>query len=194
MAKDVNTHKNILVSAERIFAQKGYNGAGVQQIAEDAKVNKAMIFYYFKSKENLYLSIILEAQKEMSERVEEVSKLDIAPVDKIKELAKVFTDMFFNKTNLFKILLKEMGGFRDGPSLMNSEYIKKINGSMEDIIKQGIEAGEFRNIDPGMAVMSFIGIIKTLFAQQFFTGKKLSKEDIINFSFDLILNGIKAEV
>lgn len=52
------TGEKIIKAAQREFAQYGYEGARVDRIAQKAKINKAMIYYHYKSKENLYESLL----------------------------------------------------------------------------------------------------------------------------------------
>ena len=52
------TQQKIFEVATEIFSEKGFEGARVDEIAARAKINKAMIYYYFKSKENLFAEIV----------------------------------------------------------------------------------------------------------------------------------------
>lgn len=191
MKKNGDTYKRILISAEKVFAQKGYDGAGMREIADTAKVNKAMLFYYFKSKEKLYFAIIAEAHKEMNEKISEVVNLAVSAGEKIKKLAKIFTNLLFRRQDLFKIALREMAEFKENLRHSGREHVMSTIEGMAKIINEGIKNKEFREIDPLTATMAFFGFIKTLFAQQFFMGKKLSQNEIVKQSCDLILNGIK---
>lgn len=191
MPKNGDTYKKILLSAEKVFAEKGYDGAGMREIADTAKVNKAMLFYYFKSKEKLYFAIITEAHKEMNEKISKVVNLAASAGDKIQKLAEIFTNLLFQRQDLFKIALREMTEFKQKPKFSGRDHVKSTIDSMAKIINEGIENKEFREVDPLTATFAFFGFIKTLFALQFFIDKKLSQNEIVKQSCDLILNGIK---
>ena len=60
MEQSENTREKIIKVAFQVFVEKGYDGARMQEIAEKAGVNKAMIYYYFNSKELLFEKIITE--------------------------------------------------------------------------------------------------------------------------------------
>jgi len=191
MPKNGGTYKKILLSAEKVFAEKGYDGAGMREIADTAKVNKAMLFYYFKSKEKLYSAIITEAHKEMNEKISKVVDMNAAAGEKIQKLAEIFTNLLFKRQDLFRIALREMSEFKEKTKFSGREHVMSTIDGMAKIINEGVKNKEFREIDPLTATFAFFGFIKTLFAQRFFTGKKLSQNEIVKQSCDLILNGIK---
>ncbi|MDR0737682.1 MAG: TetR/AcrR family transcriptional regulator, partial [Prevotellaceae bacterium] len=60
---ELNTEKTIMEAAEKVFLQKGLKGATTQEIAAEAGVNKALLHYYFRSKESLYLAIFVNLVK-----------------------------------------------------------------------------------------------------------------------------------
>ena len=57
MGKSQQTIENILEAAKKKFGESGYDGTSIQEIAKEAKVNVAMVSYYFNGKENLYLEV-----------------------------------------------------------------------------------------------------------------------------------------
>ena len=58
---DLEKKENILIAAKHEFSQRGFQGARMAEIARSAKVNKALIHYYFKTKENLYFEVLKRA-------------------------------------------------------------------------------------------------------------------------------------
>ena len=63
--KDQNTEARILQAAREVFYRKGLGGARMAEIAEKAEINKAMLHYYFRSKDKLFSAIFKEAAKEV---------------------------------------------------------------------------------------------------------------------------------
>ena len=60
MNKELSTEEKIIKAAEKIFLEEGYAGARMQQIANEAQINKAMVHYYFKSKEKLMERVFMK--------------------------------------------------------------------------------------------------------------------------------------
>ena len=59
--KDLNTEQKILLAAKKIFVEKGLEGARMQEIANEAGINKALLHYYFRSKDKLFEGVFREA-------------------------------------------------------------------------------------------------------------------------------------
>lgn len=156
MKKSEITRSKILVSAENAFAQKGLYGARVDEIAESAQVNKRMIYAHFESKENLYVHVIDEIYRRMSE---EESNLISQHMDCIEAVNKVIEHYFKFLTEnpaFVKIVMWE--------NLNEAVYFKKSRArfmkttAMELLSKkimQGIESGIFKEtIDVSETVMT----------------------------------------
>ena len=60
-AKDINTENQILDAAKKVFQTKGMDGARMQEIADKAKINKAMLHYYYRSKQVLFEAVFKNA-------------------------------------------------------------------------------------------------------------------------------------
>src|SRR5580692_11538557 len=90
-ARDLTTARRIVATAEEIFADQGLAGARMDEIARAAKVNKALLYYYFRSKEELY-RFVLEAL--LSQLGQRVGTQGAGPVTHQKRLAAVIDNFF----------------------------------------------------------------------------------------------------
>ncbi|MDR3705840.1 MAG: TetR/AcrR family transcriptional regulator [Paludibacteraceae bacterium] len=72
MNKDCNTEEKILQAARRVFIAKGLDGARMQEIADEACINKAMVHYYFESKENLFEAVFMDTVGVFFKKVNEI--------------------------------------------------------------------------------------------------------------------------
>lgn len=191
MPKEVNARKKILKSAERIFSQKGYHAAGVQEIADAAGVNKAMLFYYFKSKDNLFASILAEARSEIFKKISHIKDSHFSPEEKLKEFAGVFVETIFEKEDLLRVAMSEIVELKNKLHSVLFKHFKEIINPVEEIIKSGIKEGKFKKMNPKMVALAFLGIIKVLSTQKFITGQKFSRDEIVRFAHNLVFSGIK---
>lgn len=92
MAKDINTEEKILQAARRVFITKGMEGARMQEIADEAGINKALLHYYFRSKDKLFEAVFSEIFSGFFEKVGAVLLSD-AP---IKEKIILFTNTYID--------------------------------------------------------------------------------------------------
>ena len=79
----------ILAAAAREFAERGYAGARVDRIARRARVNKAMLYYHFRSKQGLYRALLRQTFARAGARLQEVAASHAPPADKLDDTVKL---------------------------------------------------------------------------------------------------------
>ena len=92
MVIEQNTEQKILEAAEKVFLQSGYDGARMQEIADVAGINKAMLHYYFRSKDALFGKIFDEKVKDFFPEIVETMQSDALFIDKVD----VFIEKYIN--------------------------------------------------------------------------------------------------
>lgn len=123
MRKQQNSAKQrILKSAVKEFATHGFWGARASRIAKGAGINKAMIFYYFSSKENLYRVIIENTVKELIEDVQKSMTKSDDPEKLFERLPEVYIRFFSKNKFLAKIIIHDL--------VQNPDHISKIIGQI----------------------------------------------------------------
>jgi AcrR family transcriptional regulator len=145
------TRRNIVEVATREFAQKGYSGARVDAIASRTRTSKRMIYYYFGSKEGLYLAVLDEAYSGIR-RAE--ATLDLETLQPEAALGTIvgFTFDYYNKHPEFvRLVMNE--NIMDGAHMARSKTISKLNVTVIDALRRIIARGQKqrvfrRDIDP----------------------------------------------
>ena len=182
------TRRNIVEVATHEFAQKGYSGARVDAIAERTRTSKRMIYYYFGSKEGLYLAVLEEAYSGIR-RAEATLDLEKLPPEAALRTIVGFTFDYYNKHPEFvRLVMNE--NIMDGAHMARSKTISQLNvtviDAMRRIVSRGQKAGLFRrDIDPIELHMSIsaLGIFNvanratfsTIFKRDMTTPKALAK-------------------
>ena len=103
-----STEKIILNAARKVFLQKGFDGARMQNIADEAGINKALVHYYFRSKEKLFDAIFLEVFSAFFPKISEVIVSDISFEKKIAFFVDKYIDMLTANPFLPIFMLHEM--------------------------------------------------------------------------------------
>src|ERR1041385_3917488 len=98
----------ILAAAEALFAEHGFAGVGVRQIAAAAGVNGAMIHYYFGNKESLYRAIIENAAMTVRGLIAEATASARTLEERLTRFVKAYAGYLFGHPHLARILLREM--------------------------------------------------------------------------------------
>lgn len=143
--------RNIVEVATREFAQKGYGGARVDAIAARTRTSKRMIYYYFGSKEGLYLAVLEEAYSAIRRTEATLDLGSLAPEAALRTLVGSTFDYYHEHPEFVRLVMNE--NIMDGAHMARSTTIGKLNVTVIDalkgIIARGQKAGVFRrDIDP----------------------------------------------
>jgi TetR/AcrR family transcriptional regulator len=158
----------ILQAAAQEFAEHGIAGARTDAIAREARVNKALLYYYFKDKETLYGAVLDHAFTGMKSSVFRVLDSDLAPREKIRAYVGAYFDFIASNQIYPKLMQREMMRAREGHSLhldrLVKTYFQPIYKRVGALLHKGITDGEFRKVDPAHFVPSMIAMIVFYFS------------------------------
>jgi len=145
------TKAEILAAAIDEFSERGLNGARVDNIAARTRTNKRMIYYYFGSKERLYIAVLEDAYRKIREAEKELRLDDLPPAEAIRTLAEFTFDYHWRNPQLAKLVVVE--NVHKGKYLSRSDTISSFNLSIIDaiaeVLRRGAEEGVLRrDIDP----------------------------------------------
>lgn len=161
---DTNTEQKILVSARNIFHRKGLSGARMQEIADDAGINKAMLHYYYSSKDKLFDAVFREAVKRIFPEISGLLNIDKPLFEKIRFFSDKYISLLQNNMYLPSFILNEMN---QNPAKFKKTLSKEINikpGVFVSQIRKGIEDKIIINIDPLQLFVNMISLCVFPFA------------------------------
>ena len=153
----------ILQAAVREFAREGVAGARTDAIARSAKVNKALLYYYFKDKEALYGAVLDQVFGGLVAHVGEIFSRDLPPREKILAYAAAHFDYVASHPLYPRIVQGEMMSI--GRSHANhleqivKKYFRPLFGRIAEVLKKGQVTGDFRPVDPLHFIPSMIAVI-----------------------------------
>jgi AcrR family transcriptional regulator len=135
----------ILEVAETLFAEKGFDGTSIRDISKAAKINIAMVSYYFGSKEHLLEALILYKTSGLKELLVNLIEEDLEPVEKINKLIELYINRINCHKGIYRILHFELASKKRVLDMQSFSEIKKANlKSLELIIQEGQDKGVFR--------------------------------------------------
>lgn len=153
----------IMEAAVEEFSREGIAGARTDAIARAAKVNKALLYYYFKDKEALYGAVLDQVFGGLIACVGEVLSRDLPPREKIMAYAGAHFDYVASHPLYPRIVQGEMMGAGRGRAIHLERIVKKyfrpLFGRVAQVLRQGQASGEFRAVDPLHFVPSMIAVI-----------------------------------
>lgn len=158
----------ILEAAAREFAEHGIDGARTDTIAREARVNKALLYYYFKDKDTLYGAVLDTAFSGLRETVFRVLDGAAAPRQKILNYVGAYFDFIASNQLYPRLMQREMMRAREGESqyidTIIKNHIQPIFTRVSEVLREGIARGEFREVNPAHFVPSMVAMIVFYFS------------------------------
>lgn len=145
------TMADIIEVATKEFSEKGLAGARIDDIAQAMRTSKRMIYYYFGSKEGLYVAVLEEAYRRIRQIETELHLEDLAPEDALRKLVGFTFDYQLANPDFIRLVMNE--NIHRGEFLAQSKSIQKLNvpviNAVGKVYERGVKAGVFRSgIDP----------------------------------------------
>ena len=152
----------ILKAAVTEFAEHGIAGARTDAIARAAHVNKALLYYYFKDKDALYEAVLDHVFSGLRARVMPVLESKLPPRQKMLEYLGAYFDYIAANPRFPRVVQAEWmrSGARSARmKRVAKEYFRPIFRKLADVLREGIEAEEFRAVNPMDFLPSVVGVI-----------------------------------
>ena len=145
------TRQNIIEVAAQEFALNGLSGARIDEIAAKTRSSKRMIYYYFGSKEGLYVSALENAYRQVREGEAKLDVEGLSPLEALKRLVEFTFDHHHQHEEFIRMVMIE--NIHHGEFLERSGLIRDVNvtaiGNIEAIYAKGLAEGAFRDgLDP----------------------------------------------
>lgn len=158
----------ILEAAAHEFADHGVDGARTDAIAREARVNKALLYYYFKDKETLYGAVLDAAFSGLKDTVFRVLDSPRSPREKILAYVAAYFDFIASNRLYPRLMQREMMRAREGESQhidkIIRNHIQPIFTRVSEVLRDGIARGEFREVNPAHFVPSMVAMIVFYFS------------------------------
>lgn len=191
-----NRRAEICEAAVRIFHNLGYQGASLSAVASELGIDRATLYYYFSSKEQMFDEIVRSVLEENEQLARRIAESRVSPARKMRDLITAFMMSYVENYPLLHIYVREdLSQVSDKRSEW-SVYMRKLNRSIEgtiiDIIEQGYSDGCFRRI--GSARTAAYGILGMLnWSHRWFKpGMPVSAEEIGKTFAELVLGGLES--
>jgi AcrR family transcriptional regulator len=160
------TMSDIVAVATIEFAEKGLSGARIDAIAEQTQTSKRMIYYYFGSKEGLYIAVLEDAYRRIRSIEASLHLEDEPPAEALKKLVSFSVDYHWSNPDFVRLIMNE--NMHNGEFLAQSKLIKTLNTpaieAVKKVYQRGLDAGVFRDgLDPvdihmSVSAMSFYNV------------------------------------
>ena len=195
-----STEEKILAAAKKVFISKGMSGARMQDIADEAGINKALLHYYFRNKEKLFEVIFLEAAQKLFPAINVVFESDIPLFQKLERFCEEYITVMSENPYLPLFVLNEINQDPETflTKIWGKQNLPRPQKFLEQIEKE-IKKGTIKKISPLQLLINLISMIilpfvaKTMFQfnlhldeLQFRAAMQQRKKEIPKFIIDSI--------
>lgn len=201
MEKDLQSKARLLEIAAGLFAQKGYAGVSIREIALAAGVNSALISYYFNGKQGLYRATLETELSLVHDMMDRLKQSNPDPCTFLRGYAVGLAELHIERPSLLRLISAELTNPTECFETVVRPRIRKIAEDITGAIAQGMEAGIFRkDITPLMAALQLAGTVNFFFlvsplANAFLEsdGSHSHSRKYIEQALEVFLNGIRRQ-
>jgi AcrR family transcriptional regulator len=155
--------EEILDAAQKVFFEKGLTTATMDEIAETAELSKWTLYLYYKSKEDMYLGVLMRGMEELHDEYERIGLSDISTVEKLIKLKTVYVDYFYKNRKFFRMtnflqspyFHKQVSGeMKQSCDVEGQKVWNIIDGVFQNGVEEGVLRPNFNPIELGVIIWS----------------------------------------
>jgi AcrR family transcriptional regulator len=157
--------KQILKTAEKLFAAGRYHEVTLDDICHEAGVGKGTIYRYFKDKEDLFWQVILTGQEELTQTIERVGKEECDAPAGLRAMVRETTEFYRDRGELFGLVWSQEFRGSEGRRQLRREWRQRNERSLavaKQFIERGVEQGIYGSpLSSELAARFFLGMLRT---------------------------------
>jgi len=185
-----NREGQLLAIARRLFAHRGFESTSLRDIAEEAKITKAALYYYFPNKDALYERVVIESLESLVDSVSAEVARAVTPTDRVRAFMRASAEFLETKRDQWiagsNAFWQSGQTERRGVALHLRDTYEKL---LRRCIADGIAAGELRPVDAAMAGRFLLSSLNHL-ARWHVPGGRLSAPEVMEQFIDMALLGL----
>jgi TetR/AcrR family transcriptional regulator len=188
------THrKEILSAAERLFAAKGFFPTTMSKIAQEAEFGTGTLYKYFKSKEDLYFTLIDEKTAEINDSVKGELSRGMSAIERIEKILRIQFEFIERNRDFFRIYISERSRFEwtvkeDLGKRIHEKMVSYIH-LLAQVMKQGIKDGAFKPKDPMDLAHALVGIVNSFVFEWLIAPRPYPLHSKVDTVLDIFLRG-----
>lgn len=194
--QEQDRRQQILDAAQKVFAARGFDGASIKDLAKAAKISPGLLYWYFKDKTDLLVSLMTERIDAAVGALPEKVSFDAPPDEFLRQFGCYYARLFEQPMNsaLFKVMITNTQVFPAAVRQVQSSLISRIMGTVESYLQSQIAIGRLRPCNTEMVTRTFMGAIVAFLllrhVLQNDRAQALPVEQVVGGIADVVLHGI----
>ncbi|MCK9273503.1 MAG: TetR/AcrR family transcriptional regulator [Syntrophales bacterium] len=153
------TDQRILEAAKEVFAESGFSGARVDEIASRAKINKATIYYHIGDKKKLYEEVLHRVIGNIAEKITVILDENGSPEEKLRLYIRTVSKTMDSNPEMAPIIMREIASGANNLPEVIPEDLLRIVGLLSRILQEGKDEGIFTEVSPLVIHLMVIGVL-----------------------------------
>lgn len=181
--------QEIFSAALHLFQEKGYHGTSMQDLADAMGMQKASLYYYIRSKEELLVRVCERGTGAFTNELREIVASDSNATDKLRCAIECHLVALCEQLDLFTVFLREQ-------KFLGEAQKEKLRGEgkhhaelLASILEQGVAAGEFRDVNVTVTTLAILGMCNWLY-EWYSPNGALQPREIAGMFTELVLQGL----
>ncbi len=173
-----SARERLLESAKALFSQRGYCATSVEDIVESAGFSKGTFYFYFKSKEELFKSLVEEMHLNIAKRLENFLERELPLEDALIEHAKVFLEDIYQNRHIAQIFLFQLVGTNEEFRELYYTKVSHLRELLTKMVDRAIQRGEITYKNAENIVNLYAGFLRMLVLEYVFREKEPDLERV----------------
>lgn len=184
------TKRRIFNTAVKLFSEKGYDNTNIEEITAIAGVAKGTLYYHFTKKEDIFDMLLEEGRKLLKNNIELKTRNCTTSLDKIKAVILVQIKVIVNYESFLNVIFSELWG-EESRNIKCKKAVFEYIKILEDIIKEGIDKGEFYDGNVEALASGIFGITVSSLIYRLKKNREVNVVDVYNGFIETVVRGLK---
>ena len=185
------TKRKIFDTAMKLFAEKGYSETSVEEITAVTGIAKGTLYYHFAKKEDIFYFLTDEGMKLLKNSIEIKAYKKTSAIEKLREIILIQIKIIVKYEELITLILSQMWG-KTERNMKSQECMRDFIAIIEDVVKEGIQNGEIKEMDSNVIATNIFGVMCTGMLYKMNHDGNIDVEETCDKFFNTIIEGIRA--
>ncbi|MFG2580353.1 TetR/AcrR family transcriptional regulator [Streptomyces malaysiensis] len=181
----------ILEHATRLFAERGFAGTSLQDVADAMSLTRPALYYYVKSKDELLAKLVEEVVQAPAAALKEIGgRDDLDAADKLRMLVRTVATRIATHANRFRLLVKSEAELPADVAKAHADARHAVLDAVVNVLDQGVTAGRFRPVDTRVAALGILGMCNWV-AWWYHPGGSVDIDTVSELLADMAVAGVQ---
>ena len=150
----------ICAAGQALFAERGFAGTTIREIAKQAGVNSGLLYHYYSNKETLYLSLLETAVSEFVVQVENIAASPETPEEKVRQIAQAWIAHYQAHPQGFLLIRRAVDEHSPAAQALAKNWFSRCFTALNAIVSEGVQHGLFRPLPPSLLSFAIEGLLE----------------------------------